>query len=80
MRGHNKQLYGHWSDVVSHRALFDRSIFAMCDIYNNLPQQVVNAKIVNAFQHLLMDIVRSRCQSLDDTWALSFCRRAGPDT
>ena len=80
VRGHNKQLYGHWSDVTAHRALFDRSIFAMCDIYNNLPQEVVNAKSVHEFQKRLMQIVHSRCQHGDPDWASSFCRRDGPDT
>jgi hypothetical protein len=30
--GHTKQLYGHWSDITNHRALYDRSIFAMVDV------------------------------------------------
>ena len=34
--GHTKQLYGHWVDIKNHRAVYNRSIFAMVDIYNNL--------------------------------------------
>ena len=34
---HVKQLYGHWLEAGEHRALYDRSIFGMVDIYNNLP-------------------------------------------
>ena len=52
--GHNKQLYGHWLEADQLRALFDRSIFAMVDIYNNLPQSVVDAKRVSCFQSLLL--------------------------
>ena len=74
--GHTKQLYGHWVEITSHRDLFNRSIFAMVDIYNNLPQHVVDAKSVSAFQHCLMHTVRTRCQQGDAEWALSFSRLA----
>jgi hypothetical protein len=37
IHGHTNQLYGHWSEILSHMSLYYRSIFAMCDIYNNLP-------------------------------------------
>ena len=36
--GHNKKLYGHWLEISTHHALYHRSIFAMTDVYNNLPQ------------------------------------------
>ena len=78
-RGHSKQLYGHWLEATSHDALFSRSIFAMVDIYNNLPQDAVDAVSVSSFQNYLMKIVRARCQQEDVDWASSFCRRAGPD-
>ena len=32
-QGHTKKLYGHWVEISSHRALYDRSIFAMVDIF-----------------------------------------------
>ena len=35
--GHTKQLYGHWVEVTSHRVIFNRFIFGMIDVYNNLP-------------------------------------------
>ena len=75
--GHTKQLYAHWVEVTSHRAMYDRSIFAMVDIYNNLPQHVVDAPAVHICQTYLMQIVRTRCQQEDSDWASSFCRRAG---
>ena len=33
--GHNKQLYGHWLEATQQRALYDKSIFAMVNIYSN---------------------------------------------
>ena len=56
-----------------------RFIFRMCDIYNNLPQVIVDAKSVNSFQHQLTQIVRRKCQDGQAEWALSFSRRSGPD-
>jgi len=73
--GHSKQLYGHWVEVSHCRGLFSRSIFAMVDVYNNLPQQAVDAPTVTIFQKYLMHIARTRCQSEDVAWASSFCRR-----
>ena len=49
-RGHNKQLYSHWVEISAHNALYYRSIFAMADVYNNLPQHVVDATSVKVFQ------------------------------
>ena len=77
--GHTKQLYGHWCEIEAHQAIFNRSIFRMCDIYNNLPQVIVDAKSVNSFQYQLTQIVRRRCQDGQAEWALSFSRRSGPD-
>ena len=36
--GHNKQLYGQWLESTQQTALFNKSVFCMVDIYNNLPQ------------------------------------------
>ena len=47
--GHSKQLYGHWVEVSSHRSIFNRSIFMMTDIYNMLPQHIVDAPSVHIF-------------------------------
>ena len=77
--GHDKQLYGHWLEASQHRALYSRSIFAMVDIYNNLPQSVVDANSVSIFQHLLTDMVKERCRQQIPQWEFSFCRRTGPD-
>ena len=77
--GHNKPLYGHWLIADHHPALYGRSIFGMIDIYNNLPQSVVDATDVSSFQSLLTDIVKERCRQQVPRRKLSFCRRPGPD-
>jgi hypothetical protein len=74
--GHNKQLYGHCLEISAHPALYARSIFAVVDVYNNLPQHVVDATDVSSFQQYLTQIARTRCQLGEDAWASSFCRRA----
>jgi len=74
--GHTKQLYGHWVEVSNCQGLFSRSIFGMVDIYNNLPQHVVDASSINCFQKYLIHIARTRCQQGDVAWSSSFCRRA----
>ena len=78
--GHNKQLYGHWLGATQHRALWGRSIFKMVDIYNNLPQWVVDSQSVTVFRKSLTKIARDRCQMHNESWASSFCCRDGPDT
>jgi len=79
-RGHNKQLYGHWVEISHHQAIFQRSIFGMRDVYNDLPQGVVDSPSVSSFQHSLTHIVRTRCQLQDADWASSFSRRAFTET
>ena len=74
--GHSKQLYNHCVEISAHQALYDRSIFLMTDIYNNLPQHVVDATSVSSFQSYLMQIVRTRCQ-LQDVWTSCFDRHDG---
>ena len=61
-------------EVTHHQAIFNRSIFAMVDIYNNLPQYVVDSPTISTFQSLLTRIARRRCESGDVSWASSFCR------
>ena len=78
--GHSKQLYGHRLETKFQSALFFRSIFAMVDVYNNLPQSVVDAPNVKVFQKLLTDMARERCRVDRPQWPLSFSSRHGPDT
>ena len=76
---HSKQIYAHWNEVTAYRNLFNRSIFGMVDIYNNLPQSFVDAQTVSAFQSKLTGIAKLRCERLDPEWSSSFCRRGGPE-
>lgn len=76
--GHNKQLYGHWCEADRHGALFDRSIFLMVDIYNNLPQYVVDASTVSSFQSFLTKRALRQCQLGIASWAKIFNRLNGP--
>ena len=73
--GHNKQLYGHWDVISSHQALFNRSIFAMVDIYNCLPQRIIDCTSVTAFQKELTQVARRRCKDGNAAWAASYSRR-----
>jgi hypothetical protein len=75
-RGHDKQLYGHNCEIKCHNALYSRSIFAVCDVYNNLPQHVVNACNVKLFQQYLTHIAKTSCEQGEEAWASSFCIRS----
>ena len=68
-------MYGHWVEISSHRALYDRAIFAMVDIYNVLPQYIVDNATVSGFQSDLTQFVRIKCEQGDDAWASIFSRR-----
>ena len=70
--GHSKQLYGHWVEITNHQMLFNRSIFSMVDVYNNLPQSLVDSPSVKVFHSGLTQIARERCQRGDPLWASSF--------
>ena len=73
--GHDKALYGHWAEVTHHRQLFNRSIFSMSDIYNNLPQFVVDCTSVKEFQSTLTARAKQRCRDGCAWWADTFdCR------
>ena len=76
---HSKQLYGHRLEATHHRSLFSKSIFKMVDIYNNLPQHVVDVDKVTKFQHLLTEKARVRCRQGMPFWWQSFSARAGPE-
>ena len=57
----------------------------MVDVYNNLPQHVVDLKSVELFQKQLTDEARKRCRLDDVLWATSFSARRdrvpnGPDS
>ena len=76
--GHDKPLYGHWADAAHHRSLHDKSIFSMIDIYNNLPQNVVDLPSVTFFQKTLTERARERCRADDPLWSFFFSSRSDP--
>ena len=69
---HTKQLYNHVLEVQFHIGLFRRSIFAMTDVYNNLPQYVVNSASVSVFQKHLTKIAKTRCENNIPRWQYTF--------
>ena len=70
--GHSKQLYDHTLEVHLQRGLHQRSIFAMVDVYNKLPQPVVDCVDVSTFQTQLTKIARERCQGNHPAWIYTF--------
>ena len=74
--GHSKPLYGHWAEATHHRSLYAKSIFMMIDIYNNLPQNVVDSISDPCFQKLLTERARERCRADDPFWASCFSSRS----
>ena len=73
---HDKQIYGNFLEVHWQRDLFDRSIFAMCSVYNDLPQYVVDAPTVSVFQKHLTHIARTRCKNNLPNWVYTFDKRS----
>ena len=69
---HSKQLYGGFMEVQAQYELFKRSIFGMCCTYNSLPQVVVDAPDVSAFQKDLTKMARERCEQGCHNWMYTF--------
>ena len=74
-RYHDKQLLSSFPDICYQPALFLRSIFALTDCYNRLPQHIVDLSSVHDFQHELTELVRHRCNSGMQLWDRTFCPR-----
>ena len=72
-RWHSKQFESFFQDVRGHRALYNNSIYMYIIIYKRLPQDLVNAETVKAFQGKLTQLAKSRAE-LDDgqEWRQSF--------
>ena len=78
---HNKQLtFPHDHVVYFQQCLWHRSLFALIDVYNRLPQRIVDLKSVKDFQHELTDILRRSCNSLSDEWMHIFDPRVPSST
>ena len=73
--GHDKQLYDHILEVQHQQSLHRRSVFGMVQIYNRLPQHVVNHTTISLFQRHLTLEARKLCEDGNPTWIDSFsCR------
>ena len=59
---HDKQLDSKMDECNRRPALYKRSMFHMVDVYNRLPQDVVDIDSVSAFQSCLTRIAKSRCE------------------
>ena len=73
---HSKQLYGHCYEIVAQWRLWERSIFAMTDVYNSLSQGAVDCESVASFQSYLTSIARERCEAGNAKWMYTFDLRA----
>ena len=69
---HNKMLSTRRSDIIYRHAIFNRSIFGSVDIYNRLPQWLVDIDSVSGFQHELTAIAKTRCDNGIEDWQFSF--------
>ena len=73
LRRHDKQLESHrrgkFLDVLSH------SVLGLVDVYNLLPQYVVNATTVSNFQQRLQQLVVVMAKSGDPGWKQIYCPR-----
>ena len=72
---HTKQLYSNVMEITAYLDLFKRSIFAMVDVYNHLPQYVIDSDSVSTFQKHLTNMVRTRCESSLPNWMFTFDKR-----
>ena len=66
--GHNKQLYDHFHEVRFQLGMQFRSIFGMVYVYNGLPQSIVDARSVAAFQKELSIRSRNSCATGIVNW------------
>ena len=71
----SKQLYSNVMEITANLDLFKRSIFAMVDVYNHLPQHVIDSDSVSIFQKHLTNIARVRCESSTPNWMYTFDKR-----
>ena len=70
---HNKQIHEHCdgqqTDLTQH------SLFGLANIYNLLPQYVVDTPTITIFQKLLTHALRTQCQAQAPHWELTFSPR-----
>ena len=72
---HSKQLYGHDLSIHFQHSLHQRSIFGMVNVYNRLPQNVVDIDNIKSFQTVLTQMARTACENNDVMWMKIFHSR-----
>ena len=70
---HNKQIHEHCDGQQTD--LTQRSLFGLVNVYNLLPQNVVDAPTTTTFQTLLTHAARVQCQIQAPHWDLTFSLR-----
>ena len=69
---HDKQLQSGIDRCTFRHNVMFRSIFGMAELYNKLPQRIVDCQSVSAFQNELTRIVRARCADECEDWKSTF--------
>ena len=69
---HSRRLQDFYHEVRGNLVLFNRSLFAFVNIYNVLPQDIVDLPSVKAFQSKLTHLAKHRAQTNDDRWSLAY--------
>ena len=70
---HNKQLH----DYINgrHSEMLRNSALGLVRVYNNLPQNVVDANSVTGFQHHVQDMLKHNADKSGDKWTKMFSAR-----
>ena len=66
--GHTKQVFSHTIECNFQWVLFNRSIFGLVAIYNQMPQEIVDKGTVRGFQSALTNIAREQCENGNQDW------------
>ena len=72
-RRHNKQLHEHCDG--QHTEQMSRSLFALVNLYNLLPQHVIDAPTITSFQSMLTNAARTQCKNNANNWDQTFSPR-----
>ena len=69
---HNKQINNRRSEIIFNHGLFNRSVFGMVDVYNRLPQVIIDCESISDLQKELTVIAKRRCLDGVAHWKYSF--------
>ncbi len=77
---HNKQSYQNFREIQFQTELYNRSIFALIHVYNDLIQQTMDYNIIAAFRSYLTHVTKSKCQTDDSKWLYYYNTRTRNNT